>query len=141
MQERNTARLSERLTLAEEAAALARADAAESSAALSALRAENAAHKEGGSELHAQLTSLLARMNELQGLADAAKEEAGAASHAVAVAAAREVKLSREQVCQTPHCLTLPAVIAVCPVRVGPLCRHNSRVVQMRCDWLLFVCR
>jgi hypothetical protein len=90
--------LSERLTLAEEAAALARADAAESCASLSALRAESAATQEGGTEVLAQLRALKTRVSELQGLVDAAKEEAGSASHAVAVAAARDVQLSREQV-------------------------------------------
>lgn len=98
MQERNTARLSERLTLAEEAASLARSDAADSVDAFSTLRAETSAHQEGGSELRGQLTALMTRMHELQGLVDAAKEEAGAASQAVAVAAARDVNISREQV-------------------------------------------
>ena len=104
MQERNTARLSERLTLAEEAASLARSDAAESASALSAMRAENSAQQEGGSELRGQLTALSTKIHELQGLVDAAKEEAGAASHAVAVSAAKDVTISREQV--RPHRLS-----------------------------------
>lgn len=98
VQERNTARLSERLTLAEEAASLARSDAAESSTALAALHAENASHQEGGSELRNQVTALSTRVHELKSLADLAQQEAQAASHAVAVAAAKDATLSREQV-------------------------------------------
>lgn len=90
--------MSERLTLAEEAASLARCDAADSAAALTALRAESTAYQEGGSELRGQLTAISTRVKELQGLVDAAKEEAASASHAVAVAAAKDVKISREQV-------------------------------------------
>jgi predicted nucleic acid-binding Zn-ribbon protein len=103
VQERNIARMSERLTIAEEVAALARADAVESAAALSALRADSAAHQEGGSELRAQITTLMKRMHELQSGIDAVKAEAAETSNAVAVAAARDVKLSREQVLGLHH--------------------------------------
>jgi hypothetical protein len=135
MQERNTARLSERLTLAEEAAALARADAGDAAATLATLAADASAARTSGGELQAQVVALHGRMAEVQALADAAKEQAQATAHRVAIAAAKDVRISRDQARSVYSSLIIPYAAAnvLTPPAIALECLLASRITLACC--------
>lgn len=109
LQEASVARLSERLTVAEETAAVAQANALDAAAALSAVQAAADTNATGGAALRGAVDGLDSRLHELQALVDAAREQAAqaadAASRALATAGRAPDEQARPADCSVFHCV------------------------------------
>lgn len=91
------ARLSERLTIAEETAAVAQANALDASAALSAVQAAADTNATGGDELRGAVDGLDSRLRELQAMVDTARAQAAQAADAATLALAKAGRAPDEQ--------------------------------------------
>lgn len=120
------ARLSERLTLAEEAASVAQANALDATAALTAVQVATATNASGEDALRDAVGGLDVRVHELQAAVATARAQAVEAAAAAAAAAAKAGRAPDDQVCARVR--TAPGSAPTASKRLQP--PHRQGIVK-----------